>query len=460
MSWKSHLMSLVALLIAIPILNADLLLLDRDFYGSSEYSDPETITVQDSTFRLGSDTLFKIGNKLVIEGESCIESDTTVCIDARPPIVDIHGGDAAFYIVRANGDVWACGSGASGQLANGQFTSSEANFVKCNVKNVKSVEAGLAHVLFLTIDGAVYSCGKNKDGQLGIGSNEKQATPVKIIESGAKQISCGWSHSLVLMEDGTVFAFGSNGSGELGDGTQVDKNTPVQVLLSDVEYLYAGKSGSHFVKADGSVYGCGHNKYGECGVGSSELNIIIPTLLTGISDVVKIAGGLNFNMFLKSNGELYSCGYGNSSSPTIGYKRGKWYDIDTPEFIRTDVEDVFAGRDHHGIITSEGVMYSIGNNSWGQLAKGTNIDYYASIYRQATVRPTYPTQYAPVYYVKDQSWGIQKVSTWGTAVLMLSNTGEVWGAGWNHDGRLGYEIGTLNQARTFVKTLTGFEINR
>ena len=60
-------------------------------------------------------------------------------------------------------------------------------------------------------DGSVWSMGRNKDGQLGDGTQTDRNSPFRVIEENATGVACGHYHSFVIMNDGSLLAFGSNG---------------------------------------------------------------------------------------------------------------------------------------------------------------------------------------------------------------------------------------------------------
>jgi hypothetical protein len=74
-----------------------------------------------------------------------------------------------------------------------------------------------------------YACGRNDDGQLGLGDNTDRNTftAVPPLPDGKipKQVMLGTYHTMILTEDGTVFACGCNGNGQLGLGNNTDRNT-------------------------------------------------------------------------------------------------------------------------------------------------------------------------------------------------------------------------------------------
>lgn len=96
-------------------------------------------------------------------------------------------------------------------------------------KQICQVVAGWGHSAVLSRDGRVFICGRNFQGQLGLGDpatfpqNERghpyQAT-FREIEAlkGLKaiQVACGGEHTTVLLATGEVYTFGSGKLGQLG----------------------------------------------------------------------------------------------------------------------------------------------------------------------------------------------------------------------------------------------------
>lgn len=79
--------------------------------------------------------------------------------------------------------------------------------------SVVQIACGYYFFLALTEDGKVYLMGNNDYGQLGIGTNKPQPTPIylKSLQGiPVQQISCGAYHSIVLTVSGSVFSFGKN----------------------------------------------------------------------------------------------------------------------------------------------------------------------------------------------------------------------------------------------------------
>ncbi len=78
---------------------------------------------------------------------------------------------------------------------------------------VVQIACGYNFFLALTEDGKVFIMGSNDYGQLGIGNNITQTSPIylKSLQGiPVQQIACGAYHSIVLTMSGNIFAFGKN----------------------------------------------------------------------------------------------------------------------------------------------------------------------------------------------------------------------------------------------------------
>ncbi len=96
-------------------------------------------------------------------------------------------------------------------------------------------------------DGNAYAWGDNAEGDLGDGTQTYSSTPVRVdLPAGvtAKAVAGGSDNGYAIGSDGNVYAWGWNGQGELGDGTTTGPNlcgssgtdncswSPVRVLVT------------------------------------------------------------------------------------------------------------------------------------------------------------------------------------------------------------------------------------
>ena len=102
----------------------------------------------------------------------------------------------------------------------GRVYSTGANsFLQCGIEGIKTlltptqipslpkvvqIACGWNHSLFLTANNVVYSCGRGKYGQLGLGIMIDTGSPPKPIPLDERivQIACGSEHSLLLSDKG------------------------------------------------------------------------------------------------------------------------------------------------------------------------------------------------------------------------------------------------------------------
>ena len=84
------------------------------------------------------------------------------------------------------------------------------------------VAAGGYHTAVLTADGQVCTCGSNAFGQLGVGSRVSAGRltatqlPATLPRPQVVRVACGYAFTVLLARDGAVFACGFNQNGRLG----------------------------------------------------------------------------------------------------------------------------------------------------------------------------------------------------------------------------------------------------
>jgi len=315
------------------------------------------------------------------------------------------------------------------------------------LSNVREIACDYNHSLFLTREGHVYGCGYNRYGQLGFNSGTMaqdndptdgrywdnqnypyHTRPVLInkyydITSDIiydyssiriTEISAGYNYSLFLTSKGRVYSCGWNYYGQLGlDST--DNQTIPQLIetyyVNELEsYNYdrititkisCGFAYSLFLTSEGHVYSCGFNEYGQLGFDSGDMDadnsyddgrgwmnqykpyhtrpFLIETYYnsdlqqityTNIK-ITKISTGHYHTLFLTSEGLVYSCGnnqYGKLGLDSLDAS------IKTPRLISglSNVREIACGYVHSLFLTSEGRVYSCGKNDLGQLGLGTS----------------------------------------------------------------------------------------
>jgi alpha-tubulin suppressor-like RCC1 family protein len=146
----------------------------------------------------------------------------------------------------------------------------------CITKN-GCIAGGRDHTCFIDALGKVYCFNDNEFGQLGIApSSARSAQPVEVagLPGFANQLVAGDAFTCALQSDGAVYCWGANESGQLGDGSLESSHVPVQVNLSGTARLIAaGASHACAVLDSGGVQCWGSNVAGQLGNGQSGVNL-------------------------------------------------------------------------------------------------------------------------------------------------------------------------------------------
>lgn len=233
-------------------------------------------------------------------------------------------------------------------------------------------------------------------------------------------------------------AWGLNlsGVGSLGIGsvpqaiyTPTDLNT-TQRFKQIATDNFEQSGGSTFGLTDGGdVYGWGRNSQGALATGSTDASAHpSPQIISGLSNIVKIAAGSGVGLALDNTGNLY--GWGNNAAGELAL--GNTTRQTSPVQIASNVADVAAGGNAFTIIlTTGGAVQTAGGNGSGQLGTGNT-----------TASTTWQTV-TPASGVVIAVFGLRD------STLLLFSDGSVKGWGSSQQGQLG----NLNVTNTSLITL-------
>lgn len=256
------------------------------------------------------------------------------------------------------------------------------------------VDLGGAHSAALSATGRIFAWGNNEKGQLGDGTTTSRIIPTEITGQFALAdgeilvfLALGDKFSAALTSAGRVFTWGWNYRGRLGDGTTTSKSVPTditgQFVLHSGETIRSVSVGGIYCGAlttEGRVFTWGENGMSQLGDGTIERKIV-PTEITSRFPLEsgESVGILSLGFFhsaaITSEGRVFT--WGNNSSGQLGdgtnYFSTDLLDI-TAQFGLGEgetVDAIFLGEFHSLAKTSLGRVFAWGMNSDGQLGDGT-----------------------------------------------------------------------------------------
>ncbi|CAG5128531.1 unnamed protein product [Candidula unifasciata] len=234
--------------------------------------------------------------------------------------------------------------------------------------------------IFITDTDDVYAFGSNCSSCLGLGDSHSSLEPRKIdilCQKRVIDIAFGSGpHVVVVTQAGEVYSWGHNGYCQLGNGSSNPGFTPglVTTNLSGRNVVRVA-CGSHHTMAltlDGEIYAWGQNNCGQVGTGSTA-NQPSPRKITAViggKAALAIACGQTSSVALMDNGEVYGWGYNGNGQLGIGNN------VNQPNPCRVHllqgvvINQVVCGYAHTLALSDEGIMFSWGANSYGQLGTG------------------------------------------------------------------------------------------
>jgi alpha-tubulin suppressor-like RCC1 family protein len=159
--------------------------------------------------------------------------------------------------IKADTSLWAVGYGGSGQLGDGAFSSSPTPTPVIGAGNgVSAVTAGEYTSLFLKPNGEMWAMGNNADGQLGNNSTTDSAIPLQVIGGiGIGALAGGSTHTLAVALPLITVASSSNAAEPSTDGSFTLTRTGPTDAAQTVSFTTSGNAtaGTDFVAIPGTA---------------------------------------------------------------------------------------------------------------------------------------------------------------------------------------------------------------
>ena len=227
---------------------------------------------------------------------------------------------------------------------------------------------------FVDYEGFIWSFGENKFGQLGTGNTTNFNVPQKIqYIPFVLSVSCGESHTLAITNDSNLWSCGDSYYGQLCHGDMEDRLTPQKTSFSNISKISTGIFHSLFQNNKGEIFSCGNNQLGQCGLGHFNDPQITPSLILDTpSNVVQFVCGNHQSLFLDSEGNVYSVGNNEYGQLGLGHNTKQNVLNKIPNIPPIKIISCVNACCY--LIDLEGNLWSFGFYYYGQLGHGDKIN--------------------------------------------------------------------------------------
>ena len=271
-------------------------------------------------------------------------------------------------IISDDGTVYSFGRN-DGALGLGHYKNISVPTPIPNLPQINMVSCGGNFTVCVDYEGFIWSFGANGSGQLGIGNTTYFNVPQKILGiPPVLSVSCGYEHTLMITNDSNLWSWGSNSSGQLCHGDTEGRSKPQKTSFSNISIISAGWSFSLFQNDKGEIFSCGYNFHGQCGLGHNDTQIAPSLILNAPSNIVHFVCGASQNLFLDSEGNVFSVGFNNKGQLGLGRCRNQNVLNKIPNI--PPIKIISCVKASCYLIDFEGNLWSFGNNDDGQLDHG------------------------------------------------------------------------------------------
>jgi E3 ubiquitin-protein ligase HERC3 len=296
--------------------------------------------------------------------------------------VQVSAGSSHCAALTKDGKLVTWGLASSGELGH-QNTPIEVAFPKrvrylngMTNKIITKVACGSNHTLAITEEGELFSCGRGRHGQLGLGYFHDGGPMTRCDALRGMRvinIAAGGQHSVCVTDDGRVWSWGDCRKGQLGLGdlrfavsagwhTGVPWPCLVESLCEEnlasndvlngsdsVTKVSCGKEHTMFLTQSGKLYVSGSNRYGALGINSDRIDHLSPVRVH-IKHHVRKQDGTTLMHRIRACACVTANQLGGNTNCRIA--------------------QIACGGNHSLVLTACGAVFAAGSNSYGQLGLG------------------------------------------------------------------------------------------
>jgi len=315
----------------------------------------------------------------------------------------------------------------------------------------------------------LYSWGKNKYGELGLGTqiDSNIPSPITSLESQSiYSIKAGGRNAIIISSDGSVYLCGSNIFGLLAENSNILNNERNQKTFKKIKYFKENNliikevsiAEFHCLALDenGKIFGWGGNLFNKLG---KKFDILqgIPNQIIIKNKIISISCGDYHSCALSDEGILYSWGGGGESYNKGQCGHGTTKDILKPKkvefFIKNNIKitKVCCGGYHTIVITDSNELFSFGKGIYGQCGYGQHENI-------STPKKVYFNEKQNIQYENNKEIIIIDVKCGGEHSLFLSSNHKLYTCGHGYLGQLGLGNNKNFDSPIIVKSLTNKKI--
>ena len=235
---------------------------------------------------------------------------------------------------------------------------------------IDKISCGVHFTVCVDDEGFIWSFGENKFGQLGTGNKIDFNVPQKLLNiPPVLSVSCGYAHTLIITTDSNLWSCGSNLFGQLCHENKESRSRPQKTSFSNISKISAGYCHSLFQNNKEEIFACGDNRYGQCGLGHFNHPQITPkVILNAPPNIVQFICGHHQNLFLDSEGNVFSVGYNRNGELGLAHNSNQNVLNKIPNI--PPIKLISCVDTSCYLVDFEGKLWNFGNNGSGQLGHG------------------------------------------------------------------------------------------
>ncbi|XP_041319144.1 regulator of chromosome condensation isoform X2 [Pyrgilauda ruficollis] len=303
-------------------------------------------------------------------------------VELQEKVVQVSAGDSHTAALTEDGRVFVWGSfrdnnGVIG-LLEPMKTSSVPLLLRLNAPVVKIV-SGNDHLVMLTVDGDLFTCGCGEQGQLGrvpalFASRggrrglQRMLVPQLVPVRGKGRRSkmrfqdafCGAYFTFAVTREGHIYGFGLSNYHQLGTQDTEPCFSPQNLTcFKNSTKSWVGFSGGQHhtvcVDSEGKAYSLGRAEYGRLGLGTGAEEKSTPTVIPELPSIISVACGASVGYAVSSDGRAFAWGMGTNYQLGTGEEDDVWSPVEMTgkQLENRRVLAVSSGGQHTVLLVSD-----------------------------------------------------------------------------------------------------------